>query len=34
LSKSKVTIIKRSDIVNKSTWYLTNITITNITEIK
>jgi hypothetical protein len=25
LSKSKVTIIKRSDIVNKSTWYLTNI---------
>jgi hypothetical protein len=26
LSKSKVTIIKRSDIVNKSTWYLTNIT--------
>jgi hypothetical protein len=25
LFKSKVTIIKRSDIVNKSTWYLTNI---------
>jgi hypothetical protein len=25
LSKSKVTIMKRSDIVNKSTWYLTNI---------
>jgi hypothetical protein len=24
LSKSKVTIMKRSDIVNKSTWYLTN----------